>query len=456
MTTDQQAPDEFADLTELMRDEMPEPDAVAQAEVRAARRRRRRRALLITVAIIAVLLLAAGGYTGWALNAPLAAPVETSQTPGVTPAPAAALAVPSAAASAISVSGGDEYLGPGASGIWSTTGTDEPRPLASLTKLITAMVILDAKPLAHATDPGPTLTFSEADNDLYDKYYVMGATIAAMPTGSRMTERQALATMLVPSASNYAEAVSTWAFGSQGRFLEAARAWLAARGLTGTTIVEPTGMSARNTSTLTDLVAIGKLASADPVISLIAATPSLSFDGYDRMFNTNALLGTGGITGLKTGNLGPGTHNLLYSALVDVEVEPGIAERLSVIGVVLGGASRESVNADVLAQLDSIRTGFHDVPLAARGQQVGSFSTAWGGTADLVLARDASIFTWSDTAITVEMDTTAPESYADGEVAGSITWTAGPHTETVDIIVKGDIEPPTDWWRLTHPAELGG
>jgi D-alanyl-D-alanine carboxypeptidase (penicillin-binding protein 5/6) len=456
MTTDQRASDEFADLAELMRDEMPEPDAAAQAELRALRRRRRRRALLVTAAVITVLLLAVGGYTGWALSAPLAAPVMTVKAPAVVPASAAVIAMPAQGASAISVSGGDAYLGPTASGIWTTSGTDEPRPLASLTKLITALVILDAKPLAHGTDPGPTITFSAADNDLYDEYYVMGATIAEMPTGSAMTQRQALATMLVPSASNYAEAVSTWAFGSQGRFVEAARAWLAAHGLTGTTIVEPTGMSARNTSTLTDLIAIGKLAAADPTIALIAATPSLSFDGYDQMFNTNALLGTGGITGLKTGNLGPGTHNLLYSARVDVEVEPGVAERLSVIGVVLGGASRESVNADVLAQLDSIRAGFHGVRLAERGQLVGSVETRWGATAELVLARGASIFTWSDTEIIVDLDTTVPATYADGEVAGFITWTAGPHTETADIIVKGAIEPPTAWWRLTHPGELGG
>ena len=456
MTTDQQAPDEFADLAELMRDEMPEPDAAVEAEIRAARRRRRRRALLVTLAVIAIVLLAVGGYTGWALSAPLAAPVEKTQTPAVTPAPAAAIALPVEGASAISVSGGDEYLGPAASGIWATSGTAEPRPLASLTKLITALVILDAKPLADATDPGPTITFSEADNDLYDKYYVMGATIAAMPTGSTMTLRQALATMLIPSASNYAEAVSTWAFGSQGRFVEAARTWLATHGLTGTTVVEPTGMNARNTSTPADLIAIGKLAAADPTLAQIVATRSFSLPSTGTMANTNALLGTAGITGLKTGNLGPGTHNLLYSALVDVEIEPGVAERLTVVGVVLGGASRESVNADVVAQLDSIRAGFHRIPLAEREQQVGTLATSWGATADLVLARDASIFTWSDTAITVEMDTWAPETYADGEVAGSITWTAGPHTKTVDIVVQGAIEPPTEWWRLTHPGELGG
>ena len=145
--------------------------------------------------------------------------------------------------------------------------------MASITKLITAMVILDAKPLADASDPGPTITFDKADHDLYDKYYVMGATIARMPTGSTMSLRDALATMLIPSASNYAEAVSTWAFGSQGAFLDAARRWLAAHGLTGTTIVEPTGISSRNTSTPADLLAIGKLALAHPAIAHIVATP---------------------------------------------------------------------------------------------------------------------------------------------------------------------------------------
>ena len=169
------------------------------------------------------------------------------------------------------------------------------------------------------------------------------------------------------------------------------------------------------------------------------------------MSNTNDLLGTDGITGLKTGNLGDGTYNLLYTASLDV----GAAQPLSVTGVMLGGYSRASVDQDVVALLDSIRNGFHSVSLATDGEQVGTYSTPWGATARIVLADGASIFTWSDTPITATMDTTTPPTYDDGEVVGTVTWTAGPNTSTADVEIDGTIAPPTAWWRLTHPSELG-
>jgi D-alanyl-D-alanine carboxypeptidase (penicillin-binding protein 5/6) len=450
MTTDQQSSDELSEFADLMRrqEEFPGDRYGIDPKVRRARRRR---GWIITALVLVLLFGGSAAYGGWALTAPLAAPDAAVSSTPVAAAPAAAvLALPSQGAAAISVAGGDAYLGPTASGIWATTGTGEARSMASITKLIAAMVILDAHPLADANDPGPTITFDKADHDLYDKYYVMGATIAAMPTGSTMSLHDALATMLIPSASNYAEAVSTWAFGSQGAFLDAARRWLSSHGLTGTTIVEPTGISSRNTSTPADLVAIGKLAIAHPTIAKIVATPGMSLPGPGGMSNTNTLLGVGGITGLKTGNLGEGSYNLLYSATLDVAA----AEPLTVVGVALGGATRESVNSDVLRTLDSIRAGFQHVTVVSRGLEVGSYSTPWGSTARMIVADDASIFTWSDTPITATMQTTTPKTYEDGEVVGSITYTAGPNTTTVPLEIDGSIIPPTDWWRLTHPSEL--
>ncbi|WP_341995314.1 D-alanyl-D-alanine carboxypeptidase [Microbacterium sp. LWH7-1.2] len=415
------------------------------------RRRRRRIGLIVTAIVLVVLLGVPGGYVWWALTAPVSAPVVETHEPRVTVPAAAAVALPSTGASAIAVAGGDDYLGADASGIWATSGTGEPRSIASIAKVITALVILDRHPLADASDPGPTITFSKADHDLYDQYYVRGATIAAMPTGSSMSLHDAIATMLIPSASNYAEAVSTWAFGSQGAFRGAAQRWLAANGLTGTTFVEPTGLDARNTSTPADLIALGKLAAANPTIASIAATSSLSLPGPGRIVNTNDLLGSNGITGLKTGNLGEGTYNLLFTASVPV----GTAQPLSVTGVVLGGFTRANVNHDVMALIDSIRAGFHEVPVAKRDQPVGTVTTPWGSAAQIVVSDYATIFTWSDTPIAVEMTTTTPKTYRDGEEVGSITWTAGPNTVTVPIEIDGTIVPPTDSWRLTHPGELG-
>lgn len=443
-----ESPDALVEFAELIRDER-ESLVGESASDRAARRARRRRGWIVATIVFIVVLAAGGGYAGWALTAPLAAPRVESQPPPLPSVRPATLALPAEGAAAVTIAGADDYFGAAASGLSLTSGTDEPRPIASISKLITALVVLDAKPLSTG-DPGPTIVFDKAAHDLYDKYYVQGATIAPMPTGSSMTEHDALATMLIPSASNYAEAISTWALGSQSAFLRATRAWLAAHGLGGTTIVEPTGISSRNTSTPSDLLTIAGLAASHPVIAEIASTTSLWLATPGELRNTNDLLGTDGITGLKTGNLGEGTFNLLYTATLDVDaVRP-----LTVTGVRLGGFSHDSVNRDVLALLDSIRAGFHDMKLATAGQEVGSYSTPWGSTARIVIGENASIFTWSDTPITVSLELKTPDAYADGEVVGTLTWTAGPNTATAPVEIQGSIVPPTASWRLTHPGEL--
>lgn len=440
--------DQLVSFADLLDDDGEGPPPVDHR----VRRRRRWIVAIVLLVLVALPLAAGGGYVAWALNAPLPEPVMTAEKPSVSPPGPAGIAMPTEGASALSVSGGDAYLGTGASGIWTASGGDEPRPLASISKLITALVVLDAVPLSGPDDAGPTITFSKADHDLYDEYYVQGATILAMPTGSSMSLRDALTAMLLPSASNYADAVSTWAFGSRSGFVSATRTWLDAHGLTGTTIVEPTGISARNTGTPGDLIALGKIAASEPTIAAIAGMPSAALGELGVVNNTNNLLGIDGITGLKTGNLGPENYNLLYTSTLDV----GIGEPLHVTGAVLGVYSRATVDSVVRAQLQSIRDGFHAVPLASEGQQIGSLTTRWGSRATLVVATAPRILTWSDTAIAVSMDVAAPKSYTDGEVVGTITWTAGPNTTTADVVVSGDIEPPTGWWRLTHPGQLGG
>jgi D-alanyl-D-alanine carboxypeptidase (penicillin-binding protein 5/6) len=416
-----------------------------------ARRRRRRRGLIagITALVVAALL---GGYATWTLTAPIGSATIEAEAPEVTVPAAAQLALSTdATASALSVIGGEQYLGEEASGIWAATGGDEPRPIASITKLITALVILDAKPLA-AGEAGPTITFDRDDHALYDKYYVLGASIAAMPIGSSLSQHDALEAMLIVSACNYAEAVSNWAFGSQSAFLRAARDWLAAQGLAHTTIVEPTGLDARNTSSPSDLIALGRIARANPVIAEITQMSALTVPTIPPTLSTNELLGTDGVTGIKTGTLEGTGSNLLFSATVEV----GTGEALDVVGVILGGYTDESVNLDVRALLASIRDGFHEVPLAEEGQVVGRYTTPWEESADVVLGESASVLTWSDTPVTSTFRVDTLATGESGDTVGEITWVAGPTTVSVPLVLAGDIEPPTAWWRPTHPFDLGG
>lgn len=441
--------DELARFAELLDAAASPAAATAEApdpHLRALRRRRRRRIVGVTALVVAALLALCGGYTAYALSAPVALPVATTRTPVATAGNPVMISVPDGS-SAVQVEGAVEYLG--ADGLWAASDPADARPIASITKLITALVVLDAHPLAGPDDAGPTLTFSKADHDLYDQYYVQGATIAEMPTGSAMSLHDALEMMLVLSASNYADAVSTWAFGSRGAFVRAADAWLERNGLGGITVVEPTGLDPRNSATPAELIALGHLAMANTTVAEIVGRTALDVPGFSGS-NTNTLLGTSGVRGIKTGTLEG--SNLLYSALLDV----GIGEPLTLTGAVLGGVDRDAVNASVRAQLESIRRGFQQVSLTAGGEVYGSYTTPWGAEARMVTARAARLITWSDTPITAHMTTTPLQTGTAGEKVGTLTWTSGPRSTSVDLVLDVDIAQPDEWWRLTHPFELEG
>jgi len=445
--------DDFARFAEMFENASREERRAASGRGPAdpnTRARRRRRGRIIALAVVGAIVAATAVYVPLALTAPVGAATSTTHLPPVAPGAAAKLVFPEGEESAISVSGADAYLGPSASGILASSGGDAAVPMASISKLITAMVILSKKPLTTSS-PGPSITFSKADHDLYDKYYLLNATIAAMPTGSSMSEHDAIETMLVVSACNYAEAMADWAYGSTGGFVSAAKKWLAANGMTHTTMVESTGLDARNTSTPSDLITLGKLAMANPVVADIVAKRGLDIPFLTGMPSTNTLLGTDGVTGIKTGTLDDYGTDLLFSADVPVT---GVEQPLKVVGVVLGGGTRESVNDDVTRLIDSLKAGFHEVPVAEDDEKVGTYTTPWGASATMVLGSSASVFTYSDAKITATMTTSALKTGTDGEKVGQVTWKSGSSTATAPVLLKGSIAPPSAWWRLTHPQEL--
>jgi serine-type D-Ala-D-Ala carboxypeptidase (penicillin-binding protein 5/6) len=418
------------------------------------RRRRRRTRLIVSLVVVVVVLGGAGAYAGWALNAPISPATASWHAPDVAPGPAVKIAAPNEGESAISITGGGPYQAAITASVPATTGAQDAVPIASISKLVTAMAVLDAKPLADANDTGPTITFTAADHALYDHYYSLGCVIAPMATGSTMTERDALKTMLVISACNYAEAVADWAFGSEGAAVAATRTWLAKNGLSHTTIVEPTGIDDRDRSTPADVIALGKLAAANPAIASIVGEKDLDVHAFDGTgiptANTNTLLGQDGVTGIKTGTLDAGS-DLLYSSNFDVA--PGVA--LTIVGVVLDGFSHETVDDDVDRLLTSIKSGFHSVSLGSYGDELGTYTTRWGASAKIILDDSPTVLTWSDTPITSTMTVHGLTTGRDGQKVGTVTWKAGAATVTSPVVLDGSIAAPTAWWRLTHPFELG-
>src|SRR5690349_20288598 len=108
MTTQRDDADATAELVQWMHDGA---DARAVPINWAARRRRRRVGLLVFALIVLLAAGGAGGYTTWALTAPLPAPTMQTSAPRVGAPPAAvAIPLPGEGASALSVAGGEAYL----------------------------------------------------------------------------------------------------------------------------------------------------------------------------------------------------------------------------------------------------------------------------------------------------------------------------------------------------------
>ncbi len=201
-----------------------------------------------------------------------------------------------------------------------THGTQTPMPTASTAKLITALVVLQAKPLSLG-QTGPVLTMSRNDIALLNTYTALdGSKIGKVLIGEQLTEYQVLEAMMLPSADNMADSLGIWAYGSLPAYSTVANAYLAAHGLNDTHVgTDASGLDPSTVSTAHDMVIIGEFVMQNPVLAEIVGKQSVSgFPLTGTINNTNTLLGQSGIVGIKTGN--SNQQGGAYVAAADVTV----------------------------------------------------------------------------------------------------------------------------------------
>lgn len=156
-------------------------------------------------------------------------------------------------------------------------------PIASLTKLVTAMVVLDAR-----QDMGEMLQISSEDVDR------LKHSASRLPVGARISRRDALALALISSENRATSALGRHYPGGMPAFVQAAQAKLAALGLNHSRVVEPTGLSPDNVSTAAEMARIAAAAARYPQIAEISsrAKAKVSVSGRPReLRNTNHLVG---------------------------------------------------------------------------------------------------------------------------------------------------------------------
>ncbi len=388
----------------------------------------------------AALLLSTAFYLPFTLLAPLNAAEISAVSHEPVSVGAAAVDFPPYGASGFGAVGFD--------GVLASAGTSAPLPIASISKVVTALVVLDSKPLA-LDEPGPAITFSEIDEGFYFEQIANDGIVEAATPGTSISQRNMMDAMLMASANNYAQSLAAWAFGSEGAYVDAARVWLAANGLTSTTINDASGINPGNASTVSDLIALGKLAVANPIVSAIVATGVVDIPGIGLVENRNELLGIDGVDGIKTGTLDEAGSCLLFS--VDFPVAD---ETITIVGVVLGGPDHDTVNAAIRGLLAQAESGFQQVSLTTVADEYAEYTTAWGESASAVPEQNLSAVVWTGDEITVDVEREAVTVGEQGSDVGDLTFTVGEQSYTIDLELDRTISDPGGWWRLTHPTLL--
>lgn len=165
--------------------------------------------------------------------------------------------------------------------------TGLPTPIASITKLMTAMVTLDA---GQSFDE--MIYVSDQDVD-----YVKG-TSSRLSIGAGLSRGDMLQLALMASENRAASAIGSNYPGGKYAFVKAMNAKAKLLGLAHTRFVDPTGLDSENVSTAEDLAKLVQAAYQYPEIRLATTSPSHEVYMEGREYavnfnNTNGLVRTG-------------------------------------------------------------------------------------------------------------------------------------------------------------------
>ncbi|MCB1887209.1 MAG: D-alanyl-D-alanine endopeptidase [Rhodocyclaceae bacterium] len=159
---------------------------------------------------------------------------------------------------------------------------DEVVPIASITKLMTAMVVLDA-----SQGLSDVLRVARDDVD------TLRGSRSRLPVGARLSREDMLQLALMSSENRAASALARYYPGGTAGFIEAMNVKARLLGLEDTRFVEPTGLSARNVSSARDLARLVSAAARYPLIRAFSTAESyeVNINGRSRRFgNTNGLV----------------------------------------------------------------------------------------------------------------------------------------------------------------------
>lgn len=406
-----------------------------------SRRVRRNRTIAAFSALVAIMLITLLTLLGFVVAAPLPALAVTPSAGYETSFSVAPVETPwPEQPAAIAVWGVDA--------IESNTGATQA-PMASLAKLVCALVSLDFKPLSETE--GETYVLGARDSDYIAQVLKEDGSTEPVTEGTALTRTQMLELMLLPSANNYALSYVDWIFGSNENYVAAARDYLAKHKLTEITVVEPTGLSFDNVGSARDLAKIGSLALDQPLLAEIMAEKTAEIPGVGTIKSSNPLQNDPGVRGMKTGTTSAGRNIILAQDFT-------VADRtLTAIVVTLGQPSAEGRITATRALAANVIANTQQLAVATKDEAIASVTSWNGDEIPLLTTKGATtVLTLDERAQRTLKLSPVTAGLEAGTKVGTVVIVTPTGTQRVAVVLGEGIPKPDLWWRLGHPFDVLG
>jgi D-alanyl-D-alanine carboxypeptidase (penicillin-binding protein 5/6) len=248
---------------------------------------------------------------------------------------------------------------------------DVPRPMASITKLMTVLVALEHLRL----DDVVTVPATAAR---------VGESTLGLEAGERLTVRDLVIGALVPSANDAATALAIATSGTVPRFVAAMNRKARELGLTGTHYENPHGLDEPgHVSTARDVAKLLRVALRNPVIRRYASTSRATLSDGEDVESTDNLIGTvPGIVGGKTGHTGLAGWSQVALARVG---------GVGITAAVLGEPSESRRDADLEALLRFGLASYRASRVVDPDRTYAAVPVGWGETPVRVVAPRAIV-----------------------------------------------------------------
>jgi D-alanyl-D-alanine carboxypeptidase (penicillin-binding protein 5/6) len=402
------------------------------------------RVTFVVLGLVGLMAVGAGAFAAVALTRKIPPVVVLrARLPRYFPRAATGLAWPSEGQAALEVSG---------MRLLRSHNAAQPQPIASVTKIMTALIILRDHPLAPSAG-GPEIVVTRQDVVAYRADRKSGQSTARVARGEVLSERQALVGMLLPSANNLAVILAQWDAGSEGAFVEKMNAEAHTLSMRHTSYADASGLSALTVSTALDQIRLVTAALRVPTLAQILGLREAELPVAGAVVNLDALLGSHGITAGKTGYTSVAGGCFVFVARLHRD-----GRSLSAIGVVLGQPASPEHPLDAAfsaatALLSSATRQLVSLRAALRGRVVGELRSAWARPVAIRAGRVPNLLGWSG--LGLRMRLILPRHLRTplraGQVVGAlVVWVHG-HRARVTVVTTRALPRPSLGWRLTHP-----